>query len=118
MEEIKLTPGYIVGFADGEGTFNLVRYPGGRVRPQFLLFNTDKKILELIKDFLNINSPIFAVSRVSDPIRRKKICYRLQVRSKEDLGKVLLFFNKNPPIIKKKEYAVFKRAWSNWIKKI
>ncbi len=41
MEKIKSF--YIVGFTDGEGTFNLVRYPDGRIRPQFLLFNTNRE---------------------------------------------------------------------------
>ena len=54
VEEVKvaeeLDSGYIVGFTDGEGTFNLVKYPDGRIRPQFLLFNTNREILEKIKN--------------------------------------------------------------------
>ncbi|HRZ85450.1 MAG TPA: hypothetical protein P5277_01590 [Candidatus Paceibacterota bacterium] len=73
---------YIVGFTDGEGTFNVVNYPDGRIRPQFLLFNTNKAILEQIKLTLNLNCPIFEVSRVSDFIFKRKKCYRLQVRSR------------------------------------
>jgi len=113
---MKITPGYIRGFADGEGTFNLIRYPNNRVRPQFLLFNTNKEILESIKEFLGISAPIFEVSRVNDLIKRTKACYRLQVRSREDLKKIVLFFDGNLPLVKSNEYEIFKEAWVNWVK--
>jgi len=106
---------YIVGFSDGEGTFNLVRYPGGRIRPQFLLFNTNKEILESVKETLKLNAPIFEVARVKDVIKKRKKCYRLQARSKEDIKKLVCFFKHNVPIIKEKDYQVFKTAYENWI---
>ena len=106
---------YIVSFTDGEGTFNLVRYPYGRVRPQFLLFNTHKNILEEIKRTLNLDCPIFEVSRVKDLIKRRKKCYRLQARSKKDIEKIVLFFDKNKPIIKKQDFELFKESYKKWI---
>ena len=122
VEEVKvaeeLDSGYIVGFTDGEGTFNLVKYPDGRIRPQFLLFNTNREILEKIKETLKLNSPIFEVVRVKDDlIQSRKKCYRLQARSKEDIEKVIFFFDKNIPIIKREAYGIFRNAYTNWISK-
>lgn len=113
---MKITPGYIVGFADGEGTFNLIKYSEKRIRPQFLLFNTNREILEAIKEFLGISAPIFEVSRVNDFIKRTKVCYRLQVRSREDLKKVVLFFDENLPLVKSNDYEIFKKVWDRWVK--
>jgi hypothetical protein len=112
---MRLEAYYIVGFADGEGTFNLVKYPDGRIRPQFLVFNTNKEILNSIKETLGINAPIFEVFRIKDLIKRRQKCYRLQARSEEDIRKVILFFDKNPPIIKKENYRIFKEAYKDWI---
>lgn len=113
---MKLESGYILGFVEGEGTFNLIKYPKGRIRPQFLVFNTNRDILESIKETLGIDSPIFEVSRVKDLIKRRKKMYRLQVRSKEDLIKVVNFFEVNSPIIKMTDYKIFKESFDNWIK--
>ncbi|MEK6926337.1 MAG: LAGLIDADG family homing endonuclease [Nanoarchaeota archaeon] len=114
MEE-KLDPGYIVGFTDGEGTFNFVRYPDGRIRPQFLLFNTNKEILEKIKKTLELDCPIFEVKRVKDLIKRRKICYRMQARSLKDIKKIVIFFDKNKPIIKKEDFDKFRNVYENWV---
>ncbi|MBS3092521.1 hypothetical protein J4466_03825 [Candidatus Pacearchaeota archaeon] len=94
MNKDMLKPEYIVGFADGEGTFNFVRYPDGRIRPQFLVFNTNREILEKIKETLNLNCPIFEVVRLFDMIKRRKKCYRLQARSREYIDKVVDFLIK------------------------
>lgn len=112
-----LDDGYIVGFVDGEGTFNLVRYPDGRVRPQFLVFNTNREILEKIKQVLGLDCPIFEVNRVEDFIKSRKKCFRLQARSRKDIEKVLNFFNENKPIVKAKDFEIFKKAFEDWISK-
>jgi hypothetical protein len=113
----ELDPAYIVGFVDGEGTFNVVKYPEGRIRPQFLVFNTDRNILEKIKETLQLNCPIFEVTRVNDFIKRRKKCYRLQARSLEDIKKVIAFFNENQPIVKKEDFKLFKNTYGAWILK-
>lgn len=110
----ELDPGYIVGFVDGEGTFNLVKYPDGRARPQFLVFNTNIEILEKIKRVLGLECPIFEVNRVEDFIRSRKKCFRLQARSRRDIEKVLNFFNKNKPIVKARDFEIFKEAFEDW----
>ena len=111
-----LKPYYIVGFVDGEGTFNLTRYPDGRVRPQFLVFNTNKEILDSIKRTLDLNAPILEVIRVKDLIKRRKRMFRLQVRSKNDITKVAVFFDKNLPIVKKIDYKIFRKQFEKWKK--
>jgi hypothetical protein len=116
MKKLKLNENYIVGFVDGEGTFNSVKYPDGRVRPQFLVFNTNKGILKAIKSTLRLKAPILEVSRVKDVIRRRKKMYRLQVRSKDDIQKVIKFFNKFPPIVKRLDYMHFKKIYEKWIR--
>ncbi|MBI2542770.1 MAG: LAGLIDADG family homing endonuclease [Candidatus Aenigmarchaeota archaeon] len=116
MEKLKLEPHYIVGFVDGEGTFNLVKYPKNRIRPQFLVFNTNKEILESIKNTLDLQSPILEVVRMKDLIKRRKRMYRLQVRSKEDIEKVIEFFDKYLPKIKKADYGIFRKYFDLWNK--
>ena len=110
-----LEPHYIVGFVDGEGTFNIIKYPNNRRRPQMLVFNTNREILESIKNTLSIDAPIFEASRVNDGIKRTKICYRLQVRSKKDLFNVVNFFDKNLPIIKIRDYNNFRVCFFKWL---
>lgn len=102
---------YITGFVDGEGTFNIVKYDKGRTGPQFLVFNTNLKILKQIKETLHIKSPIFEVSRTKDVIKRRRKCYRLQARSKDDIAKVVAHFDQNPPIVKEKDYKKFREAY-------
>ena len=60
----------------------------------------------------------FEVVRVKDDlIQSRKKCYRLQARSKEDIEKVIFFFDKNIPIIKREAYGIFRNAYTNWISK-
>ncbi|SRR3989344_1327217 len=109
---------YIVGFVDGEGTFNLVKYPKGRTRPQFLVFNTNRKILEMIRQTLKIKSPIYEVVRVKDVIKSRKKCYRLQVRALSEIEKVVRFFDKNLPKVKISDYKIFRKQYKIWLKSL
>ena len=113
---MKVEESYIVGLIDGEGTINLVKYPDGRIRPQVLIFNTHRKILEIIKKQLNLTAPILKTSRVNnDKIKRKRITYRLQIRSKEDIKKIFNIFEKYPPIIKRKDYKKVRKFVISWL---
>lgn len=112
---MKLKPYYIVGFIDGEGTIGTVKLSKNRVRPQLLVFNTNKEILESIKESLELKAPIFEASRINDGIKRKKICYRLQVRSKNDLINVYNFLNRYQLIIKLNDFIKFKDCFDNWL---
>ena len=78
-KKIDLDAGYIVGFADGEGTFNLVKYPDGRIRPQFLLFNTNKQILDYCSDFLKELGVESNLSLRKKSIKDKLKSYRLYI---------------------------------------
>jgi len=112
---MKLKEDYIVGFIDGEGTISVTKYPDGRIRPQVLVFNTNKKVLEYIKKSLDINSPILKASRVNDGIQRKKITYRLQIRAKDDVKKVFEMLERHPPIVKGREYNQVKNLTHSWL---
>lgn len=115
MRNMKLDKNYIIGFIDGEGTINITKYPDGRIRPQLLVFNTDREILESIKETLELDSPILRVVRVKDVIKRRKPCFRLQVRSKKDIQKVVNLFEEFKPVVKSKEYEKFKKAYDHWV---
>jgi len=112
---MKITDEYIVGLIDGEGTISTVKYEEGRIRPQVLIFNTNRKVLEMVKKHLLIKAPIIEVKRVADKFNRKKICYRLQIRSKQDLNKVFKIFEKQSPIIKEKKYRKIKNMFKSWL---
>jgi hypothetical protein len=112
---MELDEGYIVGLIDGEGTVSVVRYPDGRVRPQVLLFNTYRDVLQLVKTRLNLRAPILKVSRVSDGITRKKDMYRLQIRSKDDVRIVFEMFERHPPVIKNEDYKSVLKATESWL---
>lgn len=43
--------------------------------------------------------------------------YRLQVRSREDLTKVVKMFDKNMPIVKLGDYKRFRVSFDEWTKK-
>ncbi len=112
---MKLEEAYIVGLIDGEGTISVTKYPDGRLRPQVLVFNTFREILELVKSTLQLNSPILEASRVEGDIKRKKITYRLQIRAKEDVKKVFDVFERHPPIIKNKDYKKVLEIAQSWL---
>ena len=112
---MKLEESYIVGLIDGEGTISVVRYPDGRIRPQVLIFSTNKTVLELVKMSLNLKAPILTVTRVNDGIRRKKEMYRLQIRAKSDIMNVFGVLDRHPPIIKNKEYKKVLKLTQSWL---
>lgn len=106
---------YIVGLIDGEGTINIINYPDGRVRPQVLVFNTNKDVLKIIKEKLQLKAPILTVSRTNDGIKRTKKMYRLQIRAKTDVQKIFEILEKHPPIIKNKEFKTVKELTKSWL---
>lgn len=111
----KIPEEYIVGLIDGEGTISITRYPDGRERPQVLIFSTCKPILDAIKNQRSLTAPVIKVSRVNDNLDRKKDCYRLQMRSKEDVKKMFSLLKEHPPIIKKEEFEEVYTATKDWV---
>jgi hypothetical protein len=106
-----LNPGYITGFADGEGCFTLTiikdkKYKlGWRVTCRFAI-NLHKKDLSLLNDIKDY----FAVGNISYT-GKDSIMYR--VESLEGLVVIINHFNKYPLITKKlADYTLFKLAYN------
>lgn len=112
---MQLEESYIVGLIDGEGTISVVRYPDGRVRPQVLVFNSFRRVLELLKETLQLKAPILEASRVDGDIKRKKTTYRLQIRAKDDVKKVFEILERHPPIIKHEDYRRVLDLTQSWL---
>lgn len=111
----RISDEYIVGLIDGEGTISITRYPDGRERPQVLIFSTFKKVLDMIKTQRNLTAPLMKVSRVGDNLERKKDCYRLQVRSRDDVRKMFEIMKNTNPIIKRKDFEDVHEKTKDWV---
>ena len=97
-----LSPDYIVGLVDGEGSFTVyVRDPDSQkkvkrrviVEPKFYikLIEKDKEILERVKTFFGCGSIYFQ----KDSRPNHQNCYRYEVYSKDDLIRIIIpFFKK------------------------
>ncbi|MBU0458492.1 LAGLIDADG family homing endonuclease [Patescibacteria group bacterium] len=93
-----LTPDYIAGLVDGEGsfTFRINTNPSrrNRVEPRFYLKlkAEDKDLLDALKDFFNCGKVY--IQRDRRP--RHSLCYRFEVWNKTDLIEIIIpFFKKN-----------------------
>lgn len=99
----KLTPDYIIGLVDGEGSFTAyVKDPDSKkkvkrrtkVEPRFFLklIEKDKKILYKLKDFFGCGNVYFQV----DKRVNHQNCYRYEVANRNDLEKIIIpFFKSN-----------------------
>jgi hypothetical protein len=106
---------YIIGFTDGEGSFVIgVLYAKQmklkhRVRIAFKIHlnKKDKKILELIKNTLNCGK-VFDFPPYG---REKSEASEFYVWKLSDIIKYIIpFFDKNKPIIKYKDFLIFKKV--------
>ena len=98
-----LSPDYIVGLVDGEGSFtvyvkNVDRERGvkrrARVEPKFCLklIEKDKDILYSLKKFFGCGSVYFQ----KDMRLNHQNCYRYEVYNRDDLNRFIIpFFQKN-----------------------
>ncbi len=98
-----LTPDYIIGLVDGEGSFTIyVRDPDSKVavkrrvtvEPKFYikLVAKDKAILERVKQFFGCGTIYFQ----KDSRPNHQNCYRYEVYRKDDLVEVIIpFFRKH-----------------------
>ncbi|MCP8310933.1 MAG: LAGLIDADG family homing endonuclease, partial [Candidatus Methylarchaceae archaeon HK01M] len=90
---------YVVGFVDGRGTFKVGR---GDNAVRFETVSEDRSILEDLRDY-------FGVGRVSilKKSRRGEL-YRYLVTGEDDLLKIVEFFDRFPPIVRREEYSRFR----------
>ena len=112
-----LTPDYIIGLVDGEGSFTVyLRNPDNPVKrkrrvyaePRFYikLIEKDKDILYKLKEFFGCGSVYFQ----KDVRPNHQNCYRYEVYNRTDLKNIIIpFFKKNSPRFnsKKKDFEIF-----------
>ena len=117
MHERKLTPEYIVGLVDGEGSFSVFigkaeksvsRKRRVRAEPRFCikLAEDDKEILHLVKDFFGCGK----VYVQKDARKNHRQCYRYEVFNRSELRDIIIpFFRNNPPKFpsKRRDFSVF-----------
>ncbi len=112
-----LTPDYIVGLVDGEGSFTVyVRNPEEKkrakrrvvVEPRFYikLVESDKKIFYELKKFFGCGNVYIQRDRRSN----RQNCFRYEVFNRTSLTDVIIpFFEKHKPKLgsKKKDFEIF-----------
>lgn len=120
-----LSPDYIIGLIDGEGSFTVyIRNPEkvgvkrrAKAEPKFFvkLVEDDKGILYKLRDFFGCGHVYFQ----KDSRKNHKNCYRYEVNKREDIEKVIIpFFVKNRLELKTKakDFRIFLEIF-NRIKK-
>jgi hypothetical protein len=114
---MQLTEDYIVGLADGEGSFTaFVRNSPAsavisrrvRIEPRFYvkLIEKDRKVLEGLKDYFKCGN----VYLQKDSRLNHQHCYRYEVWNRKDLIEIIIpFFKKNPLRFpsKRKDFQIF-----------
>ena len=107
----KLTPEYVTGLVDGEGSFTVyVRNPNATesrsrrvvVEPKFYLklIERDKEVLYALQDFFECGSVYFQ----KDTRQNHQNCYRFEVYRWDDLTNIIIpFFKKHQLKLASKE---------------
>ena len=112
-----LSPNYIVGLVDGEGSFTVyIRNPDIEkkakrrvmVEPRFYLklIERDKEILYELKSFFNCGNVYFQ----RDTRKNHQNCYRYEVANRNDIVSVIIPFFKKHPLrfkSKQKDFKIF-----------
>ena len=100
---MKITPDYIVGLVDGEGSFTVyIKNPDSekdvkrrvKAEPRFYLklIEKDKDILYKLKDYFGCGNVYFQ----KDKRKNHQNCYRYEVANRESLEKIIIpFFEKH-----------------------
>lgn len=118
----KITPDYVVGLVDGEGSFTVyVKNPDSKkqvkrrtkVEPRFFLklIEKDKKILDELKKFFGCGNVYFQ----KDTRPNHQNCYRYEVSNRHDLKKTIIpFFKSNSLRLRSKngDFEIFCRIFA------
>ena len=121
MHMEKLSPDYIVGLVDGEGSFTAyVKDPFSakivqrrtKVEPRFFLklIEKDKEILYELKKFFGCGNVYFQ----KDKRPNHQNCYRFEVANRNDLEKIIIpFFKSNSLRLRSKngDFEIFCRIF-------
>lgn len=106
----KMTPDWITGLVDGEGSFMVLFTPNSKfntnweVRPSFALSlkKEDKNILLSLKEYFGCGSVRFC---------KTDSTYKYEVRGLQDIhSRVIPHFDNYPLLIKRKEYQVLRKV--------
>jgi hypothetical protein len=122
----KINQNYVVGLADGEGSFTVyVKNPDSKkqvkrrtkVEPRFFLklIEKDKKILYELKKFFGCGAVYFQ----KDTRANHQNCYRYEVTNRHDLEKIIIpFFKRNSLRLRSKngDFEIFCRIFEMIIK--
>ena len=117
----KITPDYVVGLVDGEGSFTCyVKNPDSqkqvkrrtKVEPRFFLklIEKDKEILDELKKFFGCGNVYFQ----KDTRPNHQHCYRFEVSNRRDLESVIIpFFKSNSLRLRSKngDFEIFCRIF-------
>ena len=117
----KISPDYVVGLVDGEGSFTVyVKDPDSKkqvkrrtkVEPRFYLklIEKDKKILDDLKEFFGCGNVYFQ----KDMRANHQNCYRFEVANRHDLEtKIIPFFKRNSLRLRSKsgDFEIFCRIF-------
>ena len=110
-----LTPDYVVGLVDGEGSFTVyIRQSNNKslrrvkAEPRFYLklIEKDKQILYQLKNYFNCGNVYFQ----RDNRENHQNCYRYEVTNRADLEKIIIpFFQKHQLklISKRNDFKIF-----------
>lgn len=121
MHMEKITPDYVVGLVDGEGSFTVyVKNPDSdkqvkrrtKVEPRFFLklIEKDKKILDELKKFFGCGNVYFQ----KDTRPNHQNCYRFEVANRKHLETIIIpFFKSNSLRLrsKKSDFEMFCRIF-------
>jgi len=99
-----LTPDYIVGFVDGEGTFSIVHG-----KPYFAISNNNKEILEEVRGELGIRGSFIVKAK-----GRRHPNYVLRANAFDDVKIIVKFFEEHPPLVKREAFQRFREAFYRW----
>lgn len=101
-------PDYVVGFVDGEGSFSVTVDKRGQTCISFNISNTDRFILEQIRDFFAFGKVMELSDKRLHPNWSK--AYRFYVTNVADYLRLVDFFDRHAPIVKKTDYEIFRKA--------
>ena len=108
-----ITPEYICGFTDGEGSFNFACYNDINKRWKnwrfsFCVTNKDLQILKRFQDFFGEGKIYYNKPRK----RQNKFCesWEFQIRNEKGLLRIISFFSQNPLLVKNKDFQIWKKG--------
>lgn len=113
--DITITPEYIVGFVDGEGSFIIsIRKRKDKDKTQVSLTFSATQAVKRGRDILRQIQKYFDVGVVTKQKRTRQnhsTIYKYQVQSFKDIFNVIIpFFDAHVPIIKREDYGLWRTA--------